>query len=179
MGSGPQHYGQHVTMPGALSVQGLHAVMTVDSVTAADAVRPAVRPVLGPTPTPGAMVVRANLREHKAVGSEQAMARRGVRLRSLPPYSPDLSPIEPCWSKTKTALRKVQARTREAFDRVITGTLSPSRPLMRMGGFGINEHYTLEDANRCTCSPSIPPVKLIHGIWAAHAALRSPAAAGS
>jgi hypothetical protein len=51
------------------------------------------------------------------------MARRGARLLYLPPYSPDLAPIEPCWSKVKTALRKAQARTRGALDTAIADVM--------------------------------------------------------
>ena len=80
--------------------------------------------VLAPTLVPGDMVVMDNLRAHKAVGIQQALARRGARLLYLPPYSPDLSPIEPCWSKGKTALRKAKARLREALDTAITGALA-------------------------------------------------------
>jgi transposase len=118
-GSVPQNYGQSVTMLGALSARGLHAVMTVDGATAADVFRPYVKQVLGPTLTRGDMVVMDNLPAHKAVGVQQAMARRGARRLYLPPYSPDLSPIEPCWSKLKTALRKAKARTRAALDAAI------------------------------------------------------------
>ena len=118
-GSVPQNYGQSVTMLGALSAQGLHAVMTVDGATDADVFRTYVKQVLGPTLTRGDIVVMDNLQAHKAVGVQQAMARRGARLLYLPPYSPDLSPIEPCWSKLKTALRKAKARTRAALDAAI------------------------------------------------------------
>jgi transposase len=124
IGSVPQNYGQNVTMLGALGVQGLHAVMTVDGATDTDVFRTYVRQVLGPTLMPGDIVVMDNLRAHKAVGIQQAMARRGARLLYLPPYSPDLSPIEPCWSKVKTALRKAKARTHEALDMAITGALA-------------------------------------------------------
>ena len=79
--------------------------------------------VLGPTLMPGDMVVMDHLRAHKAVGIQQSIARRGARRLYLPPYSPDLSPIEPCWSKMKTALRNAKARTREALDMAITGAL--------------------------------------------------------
>jgi transposase len=123
IGSIPQHDGQNVTLLGALGVQGLHAVMTVDGATDTAVFRTYVKQVLGPTLTPGDIVVMDNLRAHKAAGVQQAMARRGARPRHLPPYSPDLSPIEPCWSKVKTVLRKAQARTREALDRAITGAL--------------------------------------------------------
>jgi transposase len=124
IGSVPQNYGPNVTMLGALGVHGLHAVMTVDGATDTDVFRTYVKQVLGPTLRPGDIVVMDNLRAHKAVGVQQALARRGARLLYLPPYSPDLSPIEPCWSKVKTALRTAKARTREALDRAITGALA-------------------------------------------------------
>ena len=124
IGSVPQNYGPNVTMLGALGVHGLHAVMTVDGATDTDVFRTYVKQVLGPTLRPGDMVVMDNLRAHKAVGVQQALARRGARLLYLPPYSPDLSPIEPCWSKMKTALRTAKARTREALDNAITGALA-------------------------------------------------------
>jgi transposase len=92
----------------------------VEGATAAEVFRTYVKRVLGPTPGPGDSVVMDNLRAHKAVGVQQALARRGVRLLYLPPYSPDLSPIEPCWSKVKTVLRQAKARTPQALDASIT-----------------------------------------------------------
>jgi transposase len=124
VGSVPQNFGPNVTVLGALAVHGLHAVMTIDGATDTDVFRTYVKQVLGPTLRPGDIVVMDNLRAHKAVGVQQALARRGARLLYLPPYSPDLSPIEPCWSKVKTALRKAKARTREALDSAITGALA-------------------------------------------------------
>jgi transposase len=123
VGSVPQNYGSNVTMLGALGIQGLQAVMTVDGATDADVFRTYVKQVLGPTLIPGDIVVMDNLQAHKAVGVQQALARRGARLLYLPPYSPDLSPIEPCWSKVKTALRKAKARTREALDTAIAAVM--------------------------------------------------------
>jgi transposase len=119
VGSVPQNYGPNVTMLGALGLHGLHAVLTVDGATDADVFRTYLKQVLAPTLTRGDMVVMDNLGAHKAVGIQQAIARRGARLRYLPPYSPDLSPIEPCWSKLKLALRKAKARTRAALEAAI------------------------------------------------------------
>ena len=115
-------------MLGALSVQGLQAVMTVDGPTDADVFRAYVRQMLGPTLTPGDIVVMDNLQAHKAVGVQQALARRGARLLDLPPYSPDLSPIEPCWSKVKTALRTAKARTRAVLDAAIAEAMVAVSP---------------------------------------------------
>jgi transposase len=123
VGSVPQNYGPNVTMLGALGLQGLQAVMTVNGATDADVFRTYVKQVLGPTLIPGDIVVMDNLQAHKAVGVQQALARRGARLVYLPPYSPDLSPIEPCWSKVKTALRQAKARTREALDTAIADVM--------------------------------------------------------
>lgn len=135
VGNVPQNYGQNVTILGALGVQGLHAVMTVEGATDTDGLRTDVQQVLGPALTPGDIVVMDNLRAHKAVGVQQAIARRGARLLYLPPYSPDLSPIEPCWSKVKTALRKAKARTRDALDRAISGSLVTVTPSDARGWF--------------------------------------------
>jgi transposase len=123
VGSVPQNYGPNVTMLGALGIHGLQAVMTVNGATDADVFRTYVKQVLGPTLIPGDIVVMDNLQAHKAVGVQQALARRGVRLVYLPPYSPDLSPIDPCWSKVKTALRTAQARTRAALDTAIAAVM--------------------------------------------------------
>jgi transposase len=124
VGSVPQNYGPNVTMLGTLGIHGLQAVMTVGGGTATEVFRASVKQVLGPTLVPGDIVVMDNLRAHKAAGIQQAIARRGARLLYLPPYSPDLSPIEPCWSKVKTALRKAKARFREALDTAITEALA-------------------------------------------------------
>lgn len=79
--------------------------------------------MLGPTLTPGDVVVMDNLSEHKVSGIAESIERRGARLEYLPPYSPDFSPIEPCWSKLKTALRRAKARTYGALDSALVGAL--------------------------------------------------------
>ena len=53
-------------------------------------------------------------------GIEEAITGCGARLIYLPPYSPDLSPIERCWSKRKACLRRLGARTSEALEEAIT-----------------------------------------------------------
>jgi transposase len=124
IGAVPQNYGHNVTMLGALGVHGIQAVMTVEGATDTEVFRTYVRQVLGPSLAPGDVVVLDNLGVHKAVGIQQMLARRRARLLYLPPYSPDLSPIEPCWGKVKVSLRTAKARTREALDRAITQALT-------------------------------------------------------
>jgi transposase len=142
VGHVPQNDGQHGTIVGALGLRGLHAVRTVEGATEAEVFRADVKPGLGPTLTPGEIVVMDHLRAHKAVGGQQAIARRGARLWYLPPYSPDLSPIDPGWSTVKTALRKAKARTRASLDRAIagalvTGTPSDAQGWFRHGGYAL------------------------------------------
>ena len=69
---------------------------------------------------PGAILIMDNLPAHKAAAVRDALDRAGLLAhRYLPPYSPDLNPIERCWSKIKTALRAAKARTREALETAI------------------------------------------------------------
>jgi transposase len=119
VGTIPQNYGDHITLLGALGPYGIQAVMTVNGATDADVLRASVTQGLGPTLVPGDIVVMDNLSAHKAVGVQQALARRGVRRLFLPPYAPDLSPLELCLSQLNTALRAAKARTREALDTAV------------------------------------------------------------
>lgn len=124
LGSAPQNYGPNVTMLGALSCTGLAAVMTVEGATDSDVFRAYVREVLCPTLRTGDLVVADNLSAHKAAGVQEAIAAKGARRLYLPPYSPDLNPIEQCWSKIKTFLRAAKARTREALDAAVRRALA-------------------------------------------------------
>lgn len=79
--------------------------------------------VLCPTLKVGDIVVMDNLGAHKVSGIREAIEGCGAKLIYLPPYSPDLSPIEACWSKIKQALRTAGARTRRKLERAIKRAL--------------------------------------------------------
>jgi transposase len=64
---------------------------------------------------PGDIVVMDNLSAHKAPDVIAAIELAGASVWHLPPYSPDLNPIEPMWSKVKSILRSLKARTAEAL----------------------------------------------------------------
>lgn len=115
----PQNRGENVTTLAALSVAGLEAAMTVNGAVDGEVFLAYVREVLAPALAEGDIVVMDNLKAHKVAGVEEAITARGARLEYLPPYSPDLNPIEKCWSKVKTYLRKVKARTREALEEAL------------------------------------------------------------
>jgi transposase len=87
-----------------------------------------VQQVLAPTLRRGDIVVLDNLSAHTGQRIRQLIEARGAHLEFLPPYSPDLNPIELCWSKIKTALRAAKARTLDALlDAVADGLRSVAR----------------------------------------------------
>ena len=74
-----------------------------------------VEQVLAPSLQPGQTVVLDNLNTHHGARVRDAIEAKGCQLVFLPSYSPDLSPIEPAFSKLKTGLRRIGARTPEAL----------------------------------------------------------------
>ena len=82
---------------------------------------------LCPTLRPGDLVIADNLSSHKVAGVREAIEAVGAELRYLPPYSPDLNPIEKLFSKLKTLLRKAALRTVDALWKHI-GTLIDAFP---------------------------------------------------
>jgi transposase len=119
----PKNYGSNVTVLGALSCDGMEAVMTVEGATDKAVFGAYVQKVLVPTLVPGDIVVMDNLGVHKVRGIREAIEAAGASLLYLPPYSPECSPIENCWSKLKTFLRAAKARTREALDAALVRAL--------------------------------------------------------
>ncbi len=103
---------------GALSLDGLAGIMTVPSGTTAvvfvDVLKTTVLPLLCEH-KPDAILVMDNLSAHKNKAVQEVIRAAGMTLQYLPRYSPDLSPIEACWSKLKTALRAQAARTVDAL----------------------------------------------------------------
>jgi len=84
--------------------------------------------VLLPVLQPGDVVMLDNLTVHHASLIEQAVNAVGGTVVFLPPYSPDFSPIEPCWSTLKTFLRGCAARTRAVLDEALTKALQTLDP---------------------------------------------------
>jgi transposase len=122
-GSAPINYGQNLTLIGALSSGGIDALLTIEGATDGEVFRAYTERVLCPTLEAGDIVVMDNLGAHKVSGIREAIEACGASLIYLPPYSPDLSPIERCWSKIKTALRGMSARTRRKLERAIKRAL--------------------------------------------------------
>ena len=123
LGSVPHDHGPNVTIIGSMGLDGIDAAMSFEGAVNGDIFRVFVDQCLSPTLRYGDVVVMDNLPSHKVKGIEEAIESRGATLVYLPPYSPDFSPIEECWSKVKSRMRKTKARTLEALDDAIVDAL--------------------------------------------------------
>lgn len=109
---------KRLTVLGALSCDGVVEMKTVPTGTTVsvfvDFLKTNLLPALRED-KPDAILVMDNLSAHKNQAVKDAITAAGMTVQYLPRYSPDLSPIEPCWSKIKTAVRAVAARTVETL----------------------------------------------------------------
>lgn len=134
-GHAPLNYGKNLTIVAALGIDGLSAPMTMLGAINGAAFIAYVEQVLAPTLKPGEIVIMDNLGSHKVDGVRQAIEACGAAVLYLPPYSPDLNPIEQCWSKIKTALRRAAARTQEALEQALAEAISSIRSSDAQGWF--------------------------------------------
>lgn len=119
-GAVPYGRWETLTIFGGLSRAGLIACMTLEGAADTPAVVAFTAKVLVPALRPGQVVVMDNLSPHKAPRVRELIEAVGCRLLFLPPYSPDLNPIEPAWSKLKALLRSIGARTIAALEAALT-----------------------------------------------------------
>ena len=120
----PHGHWSTTTLVGALRVNGQTAAMVLEGPINGESFLAYVEQVLAPGLLPADLVIMDNLSSHKGSGVEKAIAARGARLLRLPPYSPDLNPIEKMWSKVKAILRRLKARTAEALFQAIRQALA-------------------------------------------------------
>jgi len=106
-------------MLAAIGLDGVHAPFALDGAIDSDAFLVYVEHVLVPTLAGGEIVVLDNLSSHKHPRVAELIRAAGAEVWYLPPYSPDLNPIEQMWSKVKHALRALAARTFEDLVKAI------------------------------------------------------------
>lgn len=116
----PRNRGSNISLIGALSLDGLIATMSLPGSVNTEVFFTYVREVLLPQLWRGAFVIMDNLPVHKASKIKEIIQTVGAEVVFLPPYSPDLSPIELCWSKLKQYLRSAKARTTKAINKALT-----------------------------------------------------------
>jgi transposase len=111
----PQGHWKTTTLIAALCAGGINCSTVVDGAINADVFEAFVKQVLVPQLRPGDVVILDNLSSHKRAGIRKLIENAGATLLFLPPYSPDLNPIEMIFSKIKQLLRSMACRTREAL----------------------------------------------------------------
>ena len=107
----PHGHWQSSTFLAALRHEQLVAPFLVDGPVDAEVFLVYLQQVLLPALHPGDVLILDNLATHKVRGVQALVRAKDVELRYLPPYSPDLNPIEPAFSKLKARLRQAAART--------------------------------------------------------------------
>ena len=112
-----------LTILGAMSLRGMIATMTIEEATDTEIFLAYVEQVLCPALQSGDVVVMDNLSSHKVNGVRELIQQAGAEVLYLPPYSPDLNPIEKAWAKLKQRLRSAKARTQEALDHALAEAL--------------------------------------------------------
>ncbi len=124
----PWGHWKTTTFVAGLRTTGLIAPMVLDRAMNGAAFKAYVEQALAPNLQPGDIVIMDNLASHKVDGVRKAIKAVGAHLLYLPPYSPDLNPIEQAFAKLKALLRKAAARTVEDLWRAIAEALDQFQP---------------------------------------------------
>ncbi len=111
----PRNRGKNTTLLASMTSEGMGPCLAVVGSTTAAVFEAYVGQVLAPALRPGQVVVLDNLGAHKGERVRELIEKRGCELLFLPPYSPDLNPIEEAFSKIKGLLRRAGVRTRKAL----------------------------------------------------------------
>jgi transposase len=144
LGRVPGGHWKRLTILGALALDGLVAAMTVAAATTTEVFRVFVAQVLLPAlrTRPDCCVMMDNLAPHKAACVRKAFEAAGVAYRYLPPYSPDLNPIEPAWAQLKDHLRRAEARNLEQLDAAMPQALNQITPSNARGWFRLKGYHS-------------------------------------
>jgi transposase len=124
----PHGHWRTTTFVAGLRSTGLIAPLVLDGPMTGAAFRAYIEQMLAPSLSAGDVVVMDNLAAHKVAGVQEAIAAVGAGILYLPPYSPDLNPIEQFFAKLKALLRKAAARTRDALWDAIGQSLNGFSP---------------------------------------------------
>jgi transposase len=138
----PRNRGPNTTLLSSMSVEGMGPSLAVEGSTNREVFETYVERVLAPTLRPGQVVVMDNLTAHKGGRVKELIEEHGCELLYLPPYSPDLNPIEEAFSKVKRIVRKAESRMWEALveamgTAISTVTAKDARGFFEHCGYGM------------------------------------------
>ncbi|HEY0970501.1 MAG TPA: transposase [Gemmatimonadales bacterium] len=114
---------ERLTVLGGRMLGGLTACLSLESATDTEAIITFPEQVLAPTSKPLQIVVLDNLSVDRSARVRELIERACCKLRFLPPYSPDLNPIEPAWRRLKALLRTAGARTTTVLHDTLAGVV--------------------------------------------------------
>jgi transposase len=134
-GEAPKNWGKNLTLLSSMTLSGMGASVAVEGATTRAVFEAYVEQALAPSLRPGQVVVMDNLSAHKGGRVRELVEGAGCELLYLPPYSPDMNPIEEAFSKVKGILRKAQARTRETLIEAMGPALASVGPSDAHGYF--------------------------------------------
>ena len=120
----PVSRGKRISTIGAMSSKCLEACMTFEGTLNGELFLSYLSNFLCPVLKKGQIIITDNARVHKVKGVRELIESKGAELLYLPPYSPELSPIEMCWSKLKNFLKKAEARTEELLNKALSTALN-------------------------------------------------------
>jgi transposase len=120
----PRNRGENTTILASLTLEGMGPCVAVVGSTTAAVFEAYVEQVLSPALRAGQVIVLDNLGAHKGDKVRKLIEERGCEVLYLPPYSPDLNPIEEAFSKVKGLLRRAEVRTRVALVEAMGQALS-------------------------------------------------------
>jgi transposase len=141
----PEARWQATTLISAIRRGGVVGSLVFKGATDEMAFRTYVEKVLVPALRPGDIVVLDDLAAHKVTGVARALRKAGAGLWYLPPYAPDLNPIEAIWSKVKGLVRKAKARTTEALWDAVGRALEAVTPQDCQGCFASCGYHATPD----------------------------------
>jgi transposase len=124
----PHGHWKTSTFVAGLRLSGLTAPLVIDGAMNGEIFLAYVEQILAPTLGPGDIVIADNLGAHKVAGVREAIEARQATVRYLPPYSPDLNPIERAFAKLKALLRTARARSVERLWSTIGDAISRFGP---------------------------------------------------
>lgn len=131
----PANWGENLSVIGAIRVDRVHCHQTLEGAVNGTRFVQFVEKRLCPILQLGDVVIMDNLRAHHIPAVRQAIEAEGAELLFLPPYSPDLNPIELCWSFIKNVVRRRKERTEERLKRAIRSAFLRVRTRMLANWF--------------------------------------------
>jgi transposase len=132
-GAAPRNYDQNTTLVAALTTQGITGALSFPGALDSEAFDLFLDRVLVPRLEPGQTVIMDNLSVHRRRSVRTRLEAAQLHLVYLPAYSPDFNPIEHAFSKLKTYLRRLEARTQHALDAALSTGLAMITPANAQG----------------------------------------------